>query len=234
MDPRHLVGIDERLTAQMCVYCGAEPSTRDHVPSKVFLDEPYPQGLPVVGACESCNSGFSLDEQYLACFIECVKTGSADPADLHRPKIKRILAETPGLRQRIAASMTRNGRESWWQPESERVHKVVLKLAKGHAACELFSQLDNPVQVEIRVLPTQSPEERSSFESGPWEIFAPWPEIGSRAFHRAAGARVDHFRQQGDWVIVQPERYRFAVNQTGGVEVRLVLSEYLGCVVSWE
>jgi len=78
MDPRHVVGMDERLTAEMCVYCGgAEPSTRDHVPPKVFLDEPYPPGLPVVGACEGCNLGFSLDEQYLACLIGCVMCGAA-------------------------------------------------------------------------------------------------------------------------------------------------------------
>ena len=37
MDPRHLF-IDERHTG-MCVYCGTHPDTRDHVPSKVLLDE---------------------------------------------------------------------------------------------------------------------------------------------------------------------------------------------------
>ena len=67
MDPRHLF-MDERLTG-MCVYCGAQPETRDHVPSKVLLDEPYPPELPVVGACEKCNASFSMDEQYLACFL---------------------------------------------------------------------------------------------------------------------------------------------------------------------
>ena len=49
MDPRHLF-MDERLTGK-CVYCGAQPETRDHVPSKVLLDEPYAAQLPVVGAC---------------------------------------------------------------------------------------------------------------------------------------------------------------------------------------
>lgn len=75
MDPRHLF-IDERHTG-MCVYCGSPPDTRDHVPSKVLLDEPYPPELPVVGACEKCSSSFSLDEQYLACFLDCVIHGGA-------------------------------------------------------------------------------------------------------------------------------------------------------------
>lgn len=70
MDPRHLF-IDRRLTG-MCVYCGDQPDTRDHVPSKVFLNEPYPPELPVVAACKRCNESFSLDEQYLACFLDCV------------------------------------------------------------------------------------------------------------------------------------------------------------------
>jgi len=39
MNPCHLF-MDERLTG-MCVYCGAHPETRDHVPSKVLLDKPY-------------------------------------------------------------------------------------------------------------------------------------------------------------------------------------------------
>lgn len=234
MDPRHLVGMDERLTAEMCVYCGGQPSTRDHIPSKVFLDEPYPPGLPVVGACGSCNTAFSLDEQYLACFIECVKCGAADPARLERPKIKRILTENPSLTERIAGSMKRDRKELRWLPETQRVCNVVLKLAMGHVAYELSPQLEDPVQIEITPLPTQSPEERNNFENGPWGMFAPWPEIGSRAFHRAAGVRVDQFGLMGDWIVVQPGRYRYAVNDTGGVEVRLVLSEYLACAVSWE
>lgn len=99
MDPRHLF-IDERHTG-FCVYCGAHPDTRDHVPSKVLLDEPYPQELPVVSACAKCNASFSLDEQYLACFLDCVICGSAEASDLHRLNIKRILNDNPALQQRI-------------------------------------------------------------------------------------------------------------------------------------
>jgi hypothetical protein len=49
-----------------CIYCGGPEETRDHVPSRVFLDSPPPENLPVVWACASCNQGFSLDEAYLA------------------------------------------------------------------------------------------------------------------------------------------------------------------------
>jgi len=29
-----------------CVHCGGPDETRDHVPAKVLLDEPYPENLP--------------------------------------------------------------------------------------------------------------------------------------------------------------------------------------------
>jgi len=233
MDPRHLF-IDERLTG-MCVYCGAKPETRDHVPSKILLDEPYPPQLPVVGACESCNASFSLDEQYLACFIECVICGTAEAADLQRPNVKRILSDNPGLQHQIEASRKRGEMDNLlWQPEIDRVQKIVLKLARGHAAYELYPRIEEPLEVTFAPLPALSEEEQAAFEkmtSGKLDL---WPEIGSRAFLRACGKSPDRFAQSGDWVVVQPGRYRYAVVETGGVLVKVVLSEYLACAVSWE
>ena len=88
MDPRH-VFVDQRLTG-MCVYCGGTPNTRDHVPSIVFLDEPLPRDLPVVDACEKCNNGFSIHEQYLACLLECAIHGSVEPEHVKRDKVKNL------------------------------------------------------------------------------------------------------------------------------------------------
>src|ERR1035441_3221717 len=111
MDPRHLA-IDERLKTDTCVYCHRKANTRDHVPSRVLLDEPYPPQLPTVDACEKCNTGFSSDEEYLSCFIECVLCGATEPGSLRRPKVKRILHEKPKLREQIQESLTRDGDRS--------------------------------------------------------------------------------------------------------------------------
>jgi hypothetical protein len=234
MDPRHLVGMDERLKINACIYCGGNPSTRDHVPSKVFLDEPYPPGLPVVGACETCNVGFSLDEQYLACFIECVICGTDEPAGLRRLKIQRILASNTELKRRLCVSKRQQGDTLHWVPEADRVRNVFVKLARSHAVYELFPVFGDPDRFECAPLMLMQPQQRTEFENGPLGAYAPWPEIGSRAFYRAAGVKVDAFAQSGDWIVVQPDRYRFAVNEIGGVEVLIVLSEYLGCIVSWD
>ena len=38
-----------------CIYCGDVAETRDHVPSKAFMIEPYPDNLPTISACAPCN-----------------------------------------------------------------------------------------------------------------------------------------------------------------------------------
>jgi len=111
---------------------------------------------------------------------------------------------------------------------------VILKLARGHAAYELYPKFEEPDHIGILPLPTLGVRARQAFEGGDSSIFEPWPEIGSRAFMRASGGKPDPFPQIGDWIIVQPGRYRYAVKETGGVSVRIALSEYLACEVSWK
>jgi len=233
MDQRHLF-IDERHTG-MCVYCGSRPDTRDHVPSKVLLDEPYPPELPVVGTCEKCNASFSLDEQYTACFLDCVICGGTGVSDQHRSNVKRILNDNPALKERIERARKRDEADNLlWVPEADRIRNVVLKLARGHAAYELYPKLEEPTAVGVTPLPVLSDEERSSFELVAACGTDLWPEIGSRAFLRAFGKSPDRHPVSDGWVVVQPDRYRYAVAETGGVLVRIVLSEYMACEVVWE
>lgn len=84
-----------------CVHCGGPTETVDHVPSKVLLDEPYPENLMAAPACRECNNGLSLDEEYLACLLECVIAGDTAPEKLHRTMIARILRENSSLLARL-------------------------------------------------------------------------------------------------------------------------------------
>ena len=79
-----------------------------------------------------------------------------------------------------------------------------------------------------------SAEEISAFEQLADGKLDLWPEIGSRAFLRAFGKSPDQLPLSRDWIVVQPDRYRYAVAETGGVIVRMVLSEYLACEVVWD
>lgn len=230
MDPRNLFH-DDRL-AQDCTYCGGQPSTRDHVPSKVLLDEPYPEQLPVVKACEVCNGGFSLDEEYLACFVACVLIGSVRPNDVERPKVARLLREKPALAALISQARTVDAAGTiWWKPDDKRIRTVVLKLARGHATFENAEACrEEPAAGWIAPLPTISRDQRTAFETPPTiEVL---PEIGTRAFERifmAGGAVV----ADDGWQVVQPGRYRYLASFGSGVVIRVVLSEYLAGEVVW-
>jgi hypothetical protein len=226
VDPRRLFA-DERLQ-DFCVYCGGEPSTADHVPARVFLDEPHPETARVVDACAKCNTEASLDEQYVACLIECVVCGSTDPNDLQRAKVRRTLAHAPDLGRRIARGRSRDLFDGLnWTFERERVGRVAVKLARGLVAYEESNpQLDEPERVWITPLLALDAAQRVEFEATtPPGVLHRWPEVGSRAFIRACknpGA--------GPWVVVQPERFRYRVDST---EVRMVVRDYLACVVVW-
>ncbi|MGO8926326.1 MAG: hypothetical protein ACLQU3_05475 [Limisphaerales bacterium] len=232
MDPRHLF-VDEKFR-KVCVHCGGEPDTRDHVPSKVFLDDPMPGNLPVVEACASCNQGFSFDEEYLACLVECVLHGTVGTEKLRRERVRAILNRKPQL-----AGLLRESRRTteegtvFWVPDDARVRNVILKLARGHAAYELgLPQLDDPARVIVTPLLGMSHTEREEFERAGSGELRGWPEIGNRAFFRACGA-PPYEKQDGPWIPVQQDVYRYSVDQHRGVLVRIVLSEYLACEVEW-
>ena len=231
MDPRKLFA-DARLLGR-CVYCGGEPSTRDHVPSKVLFDEPFPPNLPVVQACKTCNNSFSADEQYLACLMECVLCGTVEPVSVCRDKIKRVLSENTSLASRIAAScrVDENG-NLLWEAEVGRVQNVILKLARGHVAYEYSEpQLEEPENVSFVPISTMSEEQMRAFETPP--VGSSLPEIGSRAFHDTLVVSNQVFTQEGAWQVVQEGRYRYSVSHSDGIRVRMVLSNYLACDVIW-
>ncbi len=52
-------------SASICVYCGEPSSTRDHVPPNLLYPKPRPSNLISVPSCETCNGGFSMDDEYL-------------------------------------------------------------------------------------------------------------------------------------------------------------------------
>jgi hypothetical protein len=222
---------DERLEGA-CFYCGEYADTQDHVPSKVLLDEPFPENLPKVPCCSSCNQDFSLDEEYVACLIECIVHGTTDTTQLSRDKVKKILERKPKLQQRISNARVQIGERVFFNIEQERLKKILLKLARGHAKFENSElQLDEPVYFSIRVVPEMTDEELDAFlmVHVPNEIL---PEIGSRAFQRL-------FQGFGDgdnslWLTVQENMYSYLVSVSmDGLTVKMVIREYLAVEVAW-
>ncbi|MGA3027519.1 MAG: hypothetical protein ABSF98_22390 [Bryobacteraceae bacterium] len=154
---------------------------------------------------------------------------------MQREKVKQILVQKPSLASRLNGCRKEDGAGGLiWQPEMERVRNVVLKLARGHAAYELsLPQLDDPDEVVFVPLLTMSRTQRMDFENVQGDVLQGWPEIGSRAFRRACDA-FPNASQVGKWIVVQQGRYRYSVDQPGGVLIQIVLSEYLACTVEWK
>ena len=234
---------DDRLI-NGCIYCGGLGETRDHVPSRVFLDAPLPENLPVVGACLSCNNGFSRDEEYLVCLIESAIVGSTDPDHIRRSGVAKILRRTPALRARIeAAKSTRDG-QIQFAVEPERVINVLLKLARGHAAFEL-SQLCLEASSSLWWCPLalMSEEQRDSFDAS--HVVETLGEVGSRQSQRLLVTQFVFRSENGeestsdllidDRVDVQGGRYRYlAIDDGIEIRIKIVIAEYLACEVTWK
>lgn len=215
---------DSRLTSS-CLYCGGRIETREHTPSKVLLDKPYPADLAVVGACQPCNEGFSQDEEYVACLIECALSGTTNPSLVTRPNIAAKLHQQPKLRDRIERSRSDVGGLISFTPEHERVENVAKKLAQSHILYELSEVMrDEPSRLVCKPLGSLGAAEKVAFET----IDQPpiWPEVGSRMATRMV-------RGEAGWQVLQPGRYRYATIFGGPTVARLVLSEYLACEVIW-
>lgn len=233
---------DARLVSG-CIYCGDPEATREHAPSKVLLDSPYPENLPVVAACRPCNNGFSSDEEYLACLIESVIAGTTKLDKIERPSIAKLLARSPALLARIEQARYESEGRTYFSIEEERVKNVALKLARCHAVFEL-SQLcsDEPKSFWCAPLELLSEETRETFDSA--HVTHMLGEVGSRGMQRQYVVQLPLKNGDGhssalgfiatDWVDVQEGRYRYlAIHEAGEVCVRIVIREYLACEVVW-
>jgi hypothetical protein len=231
---------DERQRS-WCIHCtrplaGLE-TNEDHVPSKSLLTKPRPHHLPVVRICKECNTSFSLDEQYVVTLLSSVLAGSTEPEKQPNASAARALTESPALRARIERSRTEYvtlGGETriLWKPDMDRIGRVALKNARGHAYFEYGEpMLDEPTHLWALPLESMTATERRYFEGLSDEgSLAPWPEVGSRMMTRLATGED----MVGQWVVVQEAVYRYSVKQDGGLRVRSVLFEYLATEVQWE
>jgi hypothetical protein len=234
---------DDRLV-NGCVYCGGLEETRDHVPSRVLLDSPLPENLPVVAACFSCNNSFSKDEEYLACLVEAVIAGSTEPDCIKRDGIANILRRSPALRARIEAAKISDGGQIQFNVEPDRILNVVLKLARGHAAYELSLPCRyTPSNYWWRPLNRMTDEELDSFDSS--HVVDLIGEVGSRNTQRLFITPVNVMSPSGEektlnllineWIEVQEGRYRYlAIQDYNEVRIKMVIGEYLACEVTWQ
>ena len=234
----------DRRLKNVCSQCGTAVGkgnrSSDHVPSKCLLresegsaEDQFPSNLPVAFTCRDCNQRFSSDEQYFCVFLHCVLLSSTEPEDHDEPRVRSALEKDPGLRARIEASKhseTLDGEMCvTWIPELARLHRVIVKNARGHAYYEFGEPvLEKPDRVWAMPLPQMTGAGRLDFEAGRSGL-AGWPEVGSRMMQRLATGLDLH----DGWVVVQPSVYRYRVEPDDGLVVRAILRDYLATEVHW-
>lgn len=232
---------DDRNKA-WCVHCTASlvdaETNRDHVPSKCLLPRPLPENTPVIEVCKRCNSSFSQDEEYLAAVLAVVMSGSLDPDELRFPSWAKMIKQNARLRRELELATTPRQPDLFGPspqftlyPDADRIRRVVLKNARGHAFFEYGEpMMATPSSYLVTPLENLTPDRRAHFESangvGHFEV---WPEVGSRMMTRA----VTGIDLVDGWVVVAPGWYRYVVDQIGGLRVRTVLQEYLATEVVW-
>jgi hypothetical protein len=239
---RQCLGDKRKISS--CIYCNYSGNnlTREHNPSKVFLDEPLPDNLPVMYSCEECNSSFSADEAYIASIIECIRCNTYEIEKLEREKIKRVLKNNQKLHSEIKKAFEyKNGNITL---DQKKLNNIVLKLARGHLTFEMCEiALCHPTNMRVSFFHNMDEEEISNFESlVEVDLFY---EI-SRATSDIAVIECSLYNEKEDkhikieklfyaWQDVQEGRYRYmCAFNSGLLIVRLVISEFMLAEVIWD
>ena len=221
-----------------CIYCGNPATTREHVPSKAFLQEPYPDNLPTIPACFACNNGYSEDENYVACFLDILK--SQVYYDYLVPEqTNSRMAKDKKLQNILQEQIKTQDDKVFYQLDKQRFDRILLKLARGHAGFEFdYVDFDNTnVKIWYDFLFHIPDEILQNFESVPEADIA--PDVGLRA----AGSpfilqniTLDEATSLSIWNEVQENRYRYQVfqNKKENITVKIVVLEFLYCVVEFD
>ena len=187
---RYIADFTDERHKTWCIHCGSAiadiKSNRDHVPTKSLLTQnlrkrgaKYDRGkgeeldyLPQVVVCRDCNSSFSADENYLLCVLHAVMAGSLYPDSAKHPEAASILRSN----RHVVRSLKRRPdgqlllfddlRPFTLYPDTERVQRIIVKNARGHAYHELGEPLlEAPEHVAFVPLEQLSAEQRNAFES---------------------------------------------------------------------
>jgi len=239
----------DKNTISSCIYCGNYADTREHSPSKVFLDKPYPNELPITPSCSACNNSFSHDELSVSMLVEVYKTiyNKADFSDKFCKRINKF----PNIFYSSYFGI-KNSPKSFY---TDKITRVLVKLAIGHSVFELTrcypADLENcKIEVSYQFLPNMNQIEIDNYNRV--EKMDLFPEIGSRAFagiatsdeqanymyamevNASSGKNEKSIRFLfTDWIDVQEDKYRYiCFHRDIDIVVKIAISEFLyGTVV---
>lgn len=157
---------EKSKTKDICVFCGAEATTKDHIPSKGIFPDTKGLELRTVPSCKDCNQGFSEDEVF---FRDHVARFSLDKSisayALFESKIKRSIRSRPLLAKGMFDKMkTVNlktpsgiylGKKTLMEiskKDWDRMYNVVSKTVRGLIYIEFGHRLPDEYQLRNSVV----------------------------------------------------------------------------------
>lgn len=169
-----------RGSKMRCIYCGGTADTREHCPSKMLVSDLGDINLPVLPACFSCNNGFSEDELFAKSYLDYIKIWQFGHA----------LPENVDLKTNIekeALSQSKRFIETNGSDQNERVKRILIKLAIGHATYELSEDLSFGSGWTVSAVQYLT---KSMVDKEDWNLLQKpvevseesFPEIGSRQY----------------------------------------------------
>jgi len=130
----------------VCIYCNESANTKDHVPPRCFLDEPYPLNMTTVPACSQCNESFSKDEQYIMYLSDYLFSIEYNDGDFSREKAELTFAYNDKLEDRMIDSLkVVDNLGVYFNFEYERIIFIIRKISVGL----LFLVFGNTKRVEV-------------------------------------------------------------------------------------
>ncbi|MCW7463715.1 hypothetical protein [Leptospira limi] len=216
-----------------CTFCKqAESQSRDHCPSKILLDEPFPTDLSVVPSCIKCNGSFSKDEEYVACAVEFLKSFHYDYDWIMNERVTNILSMKSDLKNQLERTYGNNSRIFKELFIDDRFENVLIKNALGHIRFELGLYVEQiPKELKMNFLPRMDDTFKNQFESfvGEPDLF---PEVGSRLLIRLFERQ--NLDERG-WIVVQNGVYRFQLQQSvDSIKVKIVMKEFLAAEIHFD
>jgi len=230
----------ERDSSMQCVFCGEASDTREHSPSKVFLNKPLPTNLQTVPSCMKCNNSFSDDELYSVVFLKKLMSllnyYKSTVEDCERQNSKQGKVAVNDACLFLENSIHRNA----------RLEKIIQKLSITHAVSDLFdgyyqeSIYKLAMQISYNFLPFMSENDihDNNFD-GPMYFNGIMPEMGSSFYDKILvletilqsmgdGLPKKMMIPMLDWTEVQLDTYRYiCYPDDNDIIVKIVIYEFL-------
>lgn len=147
----------------------------------------------------------------------------------------RRLQENVALQNILQNQIWNEGKFVHFSPDFERIKRILLKLAKGHAGFELdyvnFDDKETNIWHDFDF--NMSVNDINEFKNIP--TYQLCPEIGSRGMNLIVDLNTNDTLAFSDWDIVQKDQYRYQVSYDDNynVVVKIVIFEFLFCKIKF-